>query len=108
MPRSQVSTVLVTLASAVLLAAPISPAQSPQKNHSQLSSASAVEMPNGGVEILSDTQGVDFSPWLRSWRAETDNNWNQLKPDDAKSHALKSGVVTIRFKILSNGKIADQ
>ncbi len=36
----------------------------------------------GGVQILSDTQGVDFNSWLHRWYYETEHTWDPLIPDE--------------------------
>lgn len=61
----------------------------------------------GGVEILSDTQGVDFNSWLLRWHRETERTWDPLIPDEVNPPILKSGVVVIRFKVLPNGRLMD-
>ncbi|HUB51633.1 MAG TPA: energy transducer TonB [Terracidiphilus sp.] len=61
----------------------------------------------GGVKILSDTQGVDFSSWLARWHYETERTWDPLIPDEVNPPILKSGVVVIRFKVLPNGRLMD-
>ncbi len=61
----------------------------------------------GGVEVLSDTQGVDFSSWLQRWHWETEHTWDPLIPDEVNPPILKSGVVVIRFKVLPNGRLMD-
>jgi hypothetical protein len=62
---------------------------------------------SGGVEVLSDTQGVDFNNWLQRWHHETERTWDPLIPDEVNPPILKSGVVVIRFKVLPNGRIMD-
>ena len=61
----------------------------------------------GGVQILSDTQGVDFSSWLHRWYYETERTWDPLIPDEVNAPILKSGAVQIRFKVLPNGQVTD-
>jgi outer membrane biosynthesis protein TonB len=61
----------------------------------------------GGATILSDTQGVDFSPWLQRWYYETEHTWDPLIPDEVNPPILKQGQVQIRFKIGPNGRIID-
>lgn len=61
----------------------------------------------GGVQILSDTQGVDFSSWLHRWYYETEHTWDPLIPDEVNAPILKSGAVQIRFKVLPNGQVTD-
>ncbi len=60
-----------------------------------------------GVQILSDTQGVDFSSWLHRWYYETEHTWDPLIPDEVNAPILKSGAVQIRFKVLPNGQVTD-
>jgi TonB family protein len=60
-----------------------------------------------GAQILSDTQGVDFSGWLRRWYFETEHTWDPLIPDEVNPPILKAGQVQIRFKVLPNGQVTD-
>lgn len=62
---------------------------------------------SGGVEVLSDTQGVDFRNWLQRWHRETEITWDPLIPDEVNPPILKSGMVAIRFKVLPNGRLMD-
>jgi hypothetical protein len=62
---------------------------------------------SGGVQVLSDTQGVDFSSWLQRWHHETQRTWDPLIPDEVNPPILKSGTVVIRFKVLPNGRLLD-
>ncbi len=61
----------------------------------------------GGVQVLSDTQGVDFSDWLARWHYITQMTWDPLIPDEVNPPILKSGVVVIHFKVLPNGQVTD-
>jgi outer membrane biosynthesis protein TonB len=61
----------------------------------------------GGIEVLSDTQGVDFNGWLQRWHRETERTWDPLIPDEVNPPILKSGMVAIRFKVLPNGRLMD-
>ena len=62
---------------------------------------------SGGVQVLSDTQGVDFSSWLLRWHRETERTWDPLIPDEVNPPIYKKGAVVIRFKVLPNGRIMD-
>ncbi len=62
---------------------------------------------SGGIEVLSDTQGVDFSSWLQRWHRETERNWDPLIPDEVNPPINKAGMVAIRFKVLPNGRLMD-
>ncbi len=61
----------------------------------------------GGVQVLSDTQGVDFSSWLLRWHRETERTWDPLIPEEVNPPILKKGAVVIRFKVLPNGRLMD-
>lgn len=62
---------------------------------------------SGGIEVLSDTQGVDFSNWIQRWHHETARTWDPLIPDEVNAPILKSGTVAIRFKVLPNGRLME-
>jgi hypothetical protein len=62
---------------------------------------------SGGVQVLSDTQGVDFNSWLLRWHRETERTWDPLIPDEVNPPILKKGAVVIRFKVLPNGRIQE-
>jgi outer membrane biosynthesis protein TonB len=61
----------------------------------------------GGVEVLSDMQGVDFSAWLRRMHDDVQRNWEPLLPVETEAPLLKQGESFIRVKILPDGTIAD-
>jgi TonB family protein len=56
-----------------------------------------------GPEILSDTMGVDFGPYLEIVKREVKRNWYNLIPE---SVLFKKGVVSLQFSILKNGQVA--
>jgi len=56
-----------------------------------------------GPEILSDTMGVDFGPYLEIVKREVKRNWYNLIPE---SVSFKKGVVSLQFSILKNGQVA--
>ena len=60
---------------------------------------------NTGVDVLSDTMGVDFDPYLKKIIREIYNTWLPLIPEEARPPLNKSGETLIRFTILPNGKI---
>ncbi|MGA3370674.1 MAG: energy transducer TonB [Terracidiphilus sp.] len=61
----------------------------------------------GGAQILSDTQGVDFDPYIRHIVIETERTWDPLTPDEVLPPINKRGEVLIRFKVLPNGRLMD-
>lgn len=58
-----------------------------------------------GLDILSDTQGVDFGPYLNRVVASVRMNWYNLIPEEARAPLLKRGKVAIEFVILPDGKV---
>jgi TonB family protein len=58
------------------------------------------------LDILSDTQGVDFGPYLERVLHVVRINWYNLIPEIARPPMMKSGKVSIEFAIQSDGKIA--
>lgn len=59
----------------------------------------------GGAEILSDTQGVDFGPYLRRILGDIKRNWDPLIPPEAGPPLYKQGETWIRFSISPDGSI---
>ena len=62
--------------------------------------------PLGPIEVLSDTQGVDFGPYLTKVLESVRKHWYELIPQEARPPELKQGKVSIQFSILPNGKVA--
>jgi len=60
----------------------------------------------GNLEVLSDTQGVDFGPYLSRVLQAVRMNWYSLIPEAARAPLLKRGKVSIEFAILPDGKVA--
>lgn len=81
----------------------------PKSSDPASAETSTVKLPahTGGVQILSDTQGVDFNPWLKRWHKRTERTWDLLIPDEVNPPKSKSGELVIRFKILPNGRIME-
>jgi TonB family protein len=65
--------------------------------------AGAHGRPLGALEILSDTQGVDFGPYLQRMLQDVRKNWWRLIP---KSDVGKKGKLAIEFAITKDGKVA--
>jgi len=59
-----------------------------------------------GAEILSDTQGVDFGPYIRRILSDIKRNWIPLIPEEARPPLNKQGETLVRFTILPDGRIA--
>jgi len=58
----------------------------------------------GALDILSDTQGVDFGPYLQRILQDVKENWYHLIPESAE---MKKGKLAIEFAITKDGKVAD-
>jgi outer membrane biosynthesis protein TonB len=61
----------------------------------------------GGAEVLSDTQGVDFGPYLRRILSDIKRNWDPLIPAEAEAPLYKQGESYIRFSINPDGTIKE-
>ena len=59
----------------------------------------------GAVDILSDTLGVDFGPYLSRVLEEVRRNWYNLIPEEARSPLFKQGKLGIQFVINKNGSV---
>jgi TonB family protein len=58
-----------------------------------------------GITVLSDTQGVDFSPYLDRMSPPIYMNWGNLMPESVRPPLMKRGRVVIRLAILPDGKV---
>jgi len=58
------------------------------------------------MEILSDTLGVDFGPYLARFLHDVRLNWYNLVPEVARPPLEKTGKVSIDFVITKNGAIS--
>jgi len=59
----------------------------------------------GAVDILSDTLGVDFGPYLSRVLEEVRRNWYNLIPEEARSPLFRQGKLAIQFMINKNGSV---
>jgi TonB family protein len=62
---------------------------------------------NSGVDVLSDTMGVDFGPYIDRVIYDTKRAWYPIIPESARPPLDKQGKVLIRFKILPDGTVTD-
>ncbi len=60
----------------------------------------------GNLEVLSDTQGVDFGPYLERVLQRVRMNWYNLIPEAARAPLMEKGKVAIEFAITPDGKVA--
>ena len=59
--------------------------------------------PMGALDILSDTQGVDFGPYIQRILQDVRQNWYLLIPPSAE---MKKGKLAIEFAITKDGQVA--
>ena len=87
-------------------------AQAAAQNHGQGGDYGAnAPLSHGGlsspVEVLSDTMGVDFAPYLRRILSDIRRTWEPLIPEEARPPLRKQGETLIRFTILPDGRIGE-
>jgi len=58
------------------------------------------------AEILTDTMGVDFGPYLARITEVVRSNWYNLLPPSVYPPILKQGKLSIEFVILKDGKVS--
>ena len=56
----------------------------------------------GALDILSDTQGVDFGPYLQRLLQEVKEHWYELIPESAE---MKKGKLALEFAISKDGHV---
>jgi TonB family protein len=59
-----------------------------------------------GIEVISDTKGVDLGPYLQTVEKTIKLNWYNLIPESARAPIMKKGEVVIEFAILKDGRVA--
>lgn len=58
------------------------------------------------MDVLTDTMGVDFGPYLQRVLHDVKENWYRVIPESAEPPISKKGKVAIEFFILKNGTVA--
>ena len=59
-----------------------------------------------GAEVLSDTQGVDFGPYIKRLLRMIQAQWEPLIPEECYPPLNKEGQTSIRFVIQPNGVVS--
>ena len=62
---------------------------------------------NGAVDVLSDTMGWDYGPYIQRVIFDTKRAWYPIIPEAARPPLNKQGRVAIRFKIFHDGSVKD-
>ncbi|HKT49575.1 MAG TPA: energy transducer TonB [Candidatus Angelobacter sp.] len=60
---------------------------------------------SGGIEILSDTMGVDFEPYVSRLKEAVQKRWYSLMPESAMAPQRKSGKTVIKFAVMRDGRV---
>ena len=71
-----------------------------------LSAAASQPARQSQVDVISDTMGVDFGPYLSRILRAVRVNWYTRIPESARAPLMKKGKVSIQFDILKTGQIA--
>jgi TonB family protein len=66
----------------------------------------ATDASHSGLDVLSDTMGVDFGPYLARVLHDVRENWFRFIPDSARAPQIKKGKVSIELAILKDGQVA--
>jgi TonB family protein len=61
--------------------------------------------PYGNFEILSDTRGVDFFPYLERMKIEIYKHWYEVLPESVFPPISKKGKLLIQFSIMKDGSV---
>ena len=62
--------------------------------------------PVGSIDVLSDTMGVDFGPYLVRVQDDVRENWYRFIPESARAPEKRKGKVTIEFAIMKDGSVS--
>ena len=57
------------------------------------------------IEIVSDTLGVDFAPYMSRLKVQVYNNWFAIMPEIANAPWRTKGVVIVEFTIMKDGSV---
>jgi len=112
MRRLKLGTVILLFWSANALAQ--DPSSTDKKSAQPTGTQATVESPDhhattgmGGLEVLTDTQGVDFGAYVQQVQQQIKRNWYTYIPESAMPPLLKRGKVVIEFAIKKDGQIAE-
>ncbi len=61
----------------------------------------------GPIDILTDTRGVDFDPYLARVLHSVREHWYRVIPESAREPTMKGGTVVVEFRILKDGTVQD-
>lgn len=98
----------LTVASTILLSVLLNNAgaQSPASSQ-RADSENRPSHLSGRMEVLTDTGGIDFGPYLYKMLGQLRNGWYAQVPEEARSPELKPSTTTVQFAIQKNGSVTD-
>jgi TonB family protein len=77
----------------------------PKPDNTQEAAHGDTSDPLSGVDILSDTRGVNFTPYIRQILRKIFNAWLPLIPAEARPPQNAQAETKIRFSIAPSGKL---
>ncbi len=106
----QKTTCILTLIIACMISGQSLPQSDPAKDQAPQEKKSDEKKPDiaaqgGGIEILSDTMGVDFGPYMKQLKYAVQIHWNKLIPEVALPPLSKSGTVIIELAVMKDGHV---
>jgi TonB family protein len=100
----------VLLFCGVLLSAQTGPPPTEQKpesaNSEKKQKPPSATASDGPIDVLTDTMGVDFGPYLKQVKDKVRQNWYNLIPESARPPIMRKGKVSIEFAITKDGRVA--
>jgi TonB family protein len=82
-------------------------ANPPATNSQIVKPAQTHPISRGPIDVLTDTRGVDFGPYLTQLLQRIREHWYQVIPDSARPPIMKKGAVLIAFRVMKDGAISD-
>lgn len=106
MPRRIVCFLIVAIAASSFTAAQ-GTQETPPTESKQPTTLPGLPHSSSPVEILSDTKGVDFGPYIETVKLKVKRNWYSLIPAEALPPLLRQGTVALEFAILKDGNVSE-
>src|SRR5579862_1445782 len=69
--------------------------------------SNSAKQKTGPIDVLSDTNGADFGPYLQGIIKRVQQSWYNVVPDSARSPKMKQGKVSVSFHIIKDGSVSD-
>ena len=76
-------------------------------NASERNASATVHEKLDAVDVLTDTQGVDFGPYLSEIIRSIMAKWSDLLPEAARAPQMKQGQVEVEFNISQKGDLGE-